>query len=412
MRIHFYGFAIAVFLSGALLPAQGRKPLPPTMAVAPAGEFEMGSDRGASWEGPAHRVRTPEVKIAARPVTNAEFALFRPGHSSPGNTDPAAPVTGVSWQDAADYCVWLGEQTGLEFQLPREAWWERAVRGGLSGKTYPWGDQPLADGAATPKNDFGVYAVGFNLWEWTADWYSPNYFAVSPVLDPSGPERGVYRVLRGGGYRNDPASATVYNRGSARPDTHSAAITFRVALTPEGAAPASAISSASPPPVAAPQDQPNPRRPPAATPSPTTDPTAAAAPKAPSAPVQAKPRPRQASKPAVIAPLAADSLAVGEVSFEVSGNDVIVTVATASKPAPKKMVLSSPDRVVIDIPGGDLMDHRKGGQIRVGQNGVNRIRYSQFKLEPPAVRIVIDLDGPLASSVESTDNEIRVRLRP
>lgn len=383
MRTQLTRLAVGAVMLGVLSWAQSQEPPAPAMIVAPAGEFEMGSDRGASWERPVHRVRTPKFEIAPRPVTNAEFALFRPGHSSTGSAEPDAPVTGVSWQDAADYCTWLGQSTGLELQLPREAWWERAARGGLKAAAYPWGDQPLAAGAPTPSNDFGVYAVGFNLWEWTADWYSPNYFAVSPALNPSGPDRGVYRVLRGGGYRNDPGSATVYNRGSARPDTRGASITFRVARALEAAAPPPTVSSVSPPP--------KPEAPP--------QPAAAPASRGPAS--------------AAIEALATDSLAIGAVSFEEAGGDVVVKLTTASKAPNKKMVLGGPNhRVIVDIPGGDLMNNRKGGQISVGRNGVSRIRYSQFQLEPPAVRIVIDLDGPMDSSVEATSTELRVRLSP
>jgi sulfatase modifying factor 1 len=404
MRTRGIRLAIAAIMLGAPPWTQAQTPVVPAMATVPAGEFEMGSDRGASWERPVHRVRTPGFEIAARPVTNAEFALFRPGHSSPGSTEPSAPVTGVSWQDAADYCTWLGRRIGLQLQLPREAWWERAARGGLSGSAYPWGDQPLAEGAVTPKNDFGVYAVGFNLWEWTADWYSPNYFAVSPALDPHGPERGVYRVLRGGGYRNDSASATVYNRGSARPDTRSASITFRVARALDAEAPPPSVSSAAPAPPKPKTSAPAPAKPSSSAPAPPAAPSQRPAP---------MPAPAPMPGPESIAPLAPGSLPVTSVSFEEAGGDLIVKLATASQAQFKKMVLGGPNhRVIVDIPGGDLMNNRKGGQVRVGRNGVSRIRYSQFQLDPPAVRVVIDLDGPMDSSVEATGGEVRVLLRP
>lgn len=396
MWIRFLTTTTAAFLLFAPLSAQKQAP---RMVEIPAGEFEMGSERGASWEKPAHKVRTPKFAIAARPVTNAEFAAFKPGHSSPGDTAPDAPVTGVSWKEAQQYCAWLSQRTGLDFQLPFEAWWERAVRGRFRNSSYPWGDEPLPENAPPTANDFGVEAVGFNLWEWTADWYSPNYFSVSPVVDPRGPEQGVYRVLRGGGYRNDPATATVYNRGSARPDTSSASITFRVARALEAAAPPPTVSSVSPPPAgkAAPQASHEVAKapPPAAKPAATR----------PSAP-----KPARTAAPSDLEPLAPGSIAVGDVAFEESGGGVVVTLATASKATYKTMKLGSPDRLVIDIPGGDLMNKRRGGELAVGRNGVQRVRYSQFKLEPPAVRVVIDLDAPIESTVEATASQLRVKL--
>ncbi len=403
MRMPFIATTAAAFLLLTPLTAQKQAADPPRTVDIPAGEFEMGSERGAGWEKPTHKVRTPKFAIGARPVTNAEFAAFKPGHASPGDTAPAAPVTGVSWEEAQHYCAWLSRSTGLDWQLPYEAWWERAARGHLKGSIYPWGDQPLADGAKTPPNGFGVEAVGFNLWEWTADWYSPNYFSVSPVVDPHGPEQGVYRVLRGGGYRNDPGTATVYNRGSARPNTASASITFRVARALEAAAPPPTVSSATPPhqaKPAAPKAQP--QKP---APARAGDKDAPPKPPASRAPDPASPAP-----PAAVEPLASGSIAISEVAFETSGNSVVVTLTTASRAPYKTMKLGSPDRLVVDIPGGDLMNKRRGGELAVDRNGVQRVRYSQFQLKPPAVRVVIDLDAPIESAVEASPSQLRVKL--
>ncbi len=103
---------------------------------------------------------------------------------------------------------------------------------------------------------------------------------------------------------------------------------------------------------------------------------------------------------------------VGTPAVEVQGDTAVVKLATAGKVSFRTMTLSGPDRFVVTIPGGDLVDHRSGGQTPVGRNGVKAVRYSQFKLDPPTVRVVIDLDSPLAASVEADDGEIRIRLRP
>lgn len=369
-------FIIGLLLGVAL--AVGQQPVVPEFVSIPAGEYSMGSTEGANWEQPAHRVQTPALEIAARPISNREFQAFRPSHRSAGDQSPNAPVTGVTWNDAMAYSEWLQGQLGAGIALPTEARWERAVRGDLDQQTYPWGNEFNVNSVAAPgakaaprANPFGMYAITYNLWEWAADWYAPDYYGSSPEHDPQGPTSGEFRVLRGGGFRSDPASATCYSRGSARPATSSAYVTFRVMKT--GRAPIVQVTEA---------------------PKPT-------------APVQ--PTDTVAAHPPT--PLTG-GLNVTAIEFGQSGTGLEIRLATSAQAAYRSFALVGPDRLVVDIDGAVQRITKGSGTVAVGMGGVNRIRYAQFQLDPPITRVVVDLTGPVGHQIETTDTQILLRLSP
>ena len=224
---------------------------PPAIVRVPEGWFLMGSEAGQDNERPVHRVWVDAFELAAGQVTNADYSRFldttkhrKPLHwEDPPFSLPEQPVVAVSWFDAAAYCEWLSRITGERYRLPTEAEWERAARGGLEGKLYPWGDEPpesLPNYAARWKtgpepvaryapNTFGLYNIGDNVHEWCADWYSPGYYALSPERNPQGPAEGIRRASRGGSWRHYLKVSRCAARSSIPPEFQYADYGFRVA---------------------------------------------------------------------------------------------------------------------------------------------------------------------------------------
>ncbi len=223
----------------------------PALVRIPPGPFLMGSDTGQDNERPVHRVWVDAFELAATQVTNAEYARYLsatgatpPPHWGDANFNhPEQPVVAVSWFEAGAYGDWLSRNTGRHFRLPTEADWERAARGGVDGKQYPWGDDPphsLPDyaqrwltgpervGRYAP-NAYGLYDIGDNVHEWCSDWFDAAYYAVSPERNPQGPAEGSRRSSRGGYWRHHIKAARCAARSSIPPQFQYADYGFRVA---------------------------------------------------------------------------------------------------------------------------------------------------------------------------------------
>jgi sulfatase modifying factor 1 len=206
---------------------------------------------GQDNERPAHRVWVDSFQLAACQVANAEYARFLratgapppPFWNDPNFSHPQQPVAAVSWFEAAKYCEWLSAEAGQPFRLPTEAEWERAARGGVEGKLYPWGDAPpqsLPDyddrwksGPETvgryAANAFGLFDICENVHEWCSDWYQADYYAASPERNPRGPESGARRASRGGSWRHHIKVSRCAARSSIPPQFQYADYGFRVA---------------------------------------------------------------------------------------------------------------------------------------------------------------------------------------
>jgi len=198
---------------------------------------------------PVHEVGISAFRLTKHPVTNAQYAVFCGAtdhrcpefwgldrfRSGPGYLDH--PVVGVSWRDALAFAEWAGGR------LVTEAEWEYAARGGLVGASYPTGEEidpaaanyarsgadgPVPVGRYAP-NGFGLYDMCGNVVEWVADRYDPTYYVRSPSVDPTGPEAGKHRVIRGGGWHSGPYCVRVDFRNALPANWVDIAVGFRVA---------------------------------------------------------------------------------------------------------------------------------------------------------------------------------------
>lgn len=231
----------------------------PEMVRIPAGKFLMGSK--GDERRPEHEVELSEYFIGKYPLTNREYGAFindakySPPEGWHDGEYPAEkgdhPVIAVSWEDAQAYCKWLSQKTGKQYRLPSEAEWEKAARG-TDGRIYPWGDDfdpkkanvsNAKIGGTTPVGQFsqaggdspyGCADMAGNVEEWCNDWVDTEEYkkrSNTTVKDPSGPQTGMYKVLRGGSSFFSEYYARVSSRNYNLPQLRHNDFGFRVALS-------------------------------------------------------------------------------------------------------------------------------------------------------------------------------------
>ncbi len=241
------------------------------------GCFDMGDTFGGGEkdEKPVHRVCVDDFYLGKYEVTVGQFRKFidATGYKTKaekGNgcfvdkgdkweKDPNAnwrnpgfsindshPAVCISWNDAVAYAKWMEGKGGKSYRLPTEAEWEYAARDGGKNVKYAGGSGQRSGNIAdesgkrkfpewkassgyddkyvytAPVGSFqpsalGLYDMDGNAWEWCSDWYGEKYYTNSPKDNPKGPEKGQYRVLRGGSWTRNEWYGRAGNRGSAAP---------------------------------------------------------------------------------------------------------------------------------------------------------------------------------------------------
>ena len=266
----------------------------PGFALIPAGSFQMGDAMGDGYTSqlPVHTVNVSGFYMEKNLVTKAQwdgvytwavahgYVFDNVGSGKAANH----PVQTVNWYDCVKWCNARSEKDGLVpsytvggttyktgqsspvcnmgasgYRLPTEAEWEKAARGGLSGKRFPWGDtisrsqanyygytgyyydhgpngyNPTYNDGVLPytspvgsfeANGYGLYDMAGNVWEWCWDWMGS--YGSGEVSDPSGPASGLYRVVRGGSWPAYADRCGVANRFSYFPASGDGNFGFRV----------------------------------------------------------------------------------------------------------------------------------------------------------------------------------------
>ena len=197
------------------------------------GSFMMGAtaeqQKAYENEHPVHKVTLSSYYIGETEVTQELWQAVM-GSNPSKSKGPKLPVDHVSWNDCQEFIYKLNQQTDLNFNLPTEAQWEYAARGGNKSKGYQYsGSNNIDDVAWYSKskgkthdvktkqpNELGIYDMSGNVCEWCQDWEGG--YSAGSQTNPTGASSGSYRVFRGGFWERSARYCRVALRYSGTPD--------------------------------------------------------------------------------------------------------------------------------------------------------------------------------------------------
>ncbi len=214
-----------------------------------AGTFTMGSpttEADRSKNESQHYVALSDFYISPYEVTQKQWKqVMGTNPSTASKNCDECPVENVSWFDIQDFLKKINAYNPAHpYRLPTEAEWEYAARGGDQSKGYLYsggddvgtvaGYSNNSGGKTQPVgerkfNELGLYDMSGNVWEWCSDWWDENYYNNSPAKNPAGPDFGVCRVLRGGGWSSSPQKCRAAYRDYYAPTLRYSNLGFRLA---------------------------------------------------------------------------------------------------------------------------------------------------------------------------------------
>ncbi len=207
-----------------------------------------------------HQVRLSSYYLASYQTRLGDFDLFRTSQGLPlfdaeyrDREDlqfryrKNNPASLKDWQEAKDYCLWLGQLSAYPVDLPTEAQWEYAARNRGQYVQFPTDTGRLDYGRNIPRdedievhpvgsfapNPLGLYDMAGNATDWVNDWYDADYYRKSPVDNPSGPKTGTQKVRRGSDFsETNWQSANTVRRWPDNPvqKNHYSSTSFRCAI--------------------------------------------------------------------------------------------------------------------------------------------------------------------------------------
>jgi len=217
----------------------------PEMVFVRGGKFKMGSNLGAKDEQPVHEVLVDDFYIGKFEVTQDQWKRIMDQDTSKryfkncGN----CPVERVTWYNVMEFISKLNQLTGLNYRLPTEAEWEYAAGGGSLSKGFKYSGSNHIDVVAwkdgnagtsihpvgkKKPNELGIFDMTGNVFEWCSDWYSPDWYQISEKENPTGPEEGRFRVMRGGSWFHDHTGLRINEREKGNPEFRYGYVGFRL----------------------------------------------------------------------------------------------------------------------------------------------------------------------------------------
>jgi formylglycine-generating enzyme required for sulfatase activity len=208
----------------------------------PVGRFMMGSpksEKDRRDDETQHRVTISEdFYMGKYEVTQAQWESIMGDNPSYFKNCPQCPVERVSWDDTQEFIKKLNSKNDGKYRLPTEAEWEYSARAGTSGAyagildSMAWhslnSDKKTRFVGTKRANDWGLYDMHGNVWEFVQDWYEEDYYKKSLVIDPAGPESGTLRIGRGGGWFDPLKDLRAAIRFKCPPTYRSSTLGFRL----------------------------------------------------------------------------------------------------------------------------------------------------------------------------------------